>query len=117
MFPFVIRFGLPMTLNHNDKAYKVNPPLIPPNGHGVTGDWRLEKDRIQYEPFTLPDKISDSCIEFQKKLGLTFGAIDLIESGGKFYFIEINPTGEWAWLIKTANLPLDKAICDELQKD
>jgi glutathione synthase/RimK-type ligase-like ATP-grasp enzyme len=32
-------------------------------------------------------------------LGLNFGAIDLVESKGSYFFIEINPTGEWGWLV------------------
>lgn len=37
-----------------------------------------------------------------KNLNLNFGGIDLALVDGKYYFIEVNPTGEWGWLeIKT----------------
>lgn len=31
-------------------------------------------------------------------LNLNFGAIDLIQRNEEFFFIEINPTGEWGWI-------------------
>ena len=43
-------------------------------------------------------------------LGLTFGGVDLIFANNKYYFIEVNPTGEWGWLKSVAKLPIDKAI-------
>ena len=49
-----------------------------------------------------------------KKLSLSFGGIDLALVGDTYYFIEVNPTGEWGWLTSCANLPIDKAIVDTL---
>ena len=49
------------------------------------------------------------------ELGLTFGGIDLALCGDEFYFIEVNPTGEWGWLVKTAGHEIHKAIADYLE--
>lgn len=84
-------------------------------GKGVEGDWRTYKNDIDFIPFLLPDDVSSNCISLVKALGLSFGGIDLIESGGNFYFIEINPTGEWAWLVNAANLKIFNGICDYLE--
>ena len=46
--------------------------------------------------------------------GLVFGAIDLALQDGKYYFLEINPTGEWGWLVDQAGLPIDEAIAEAL---
>ena len=32
----------------------------------------------------------------------------------KYYFIEVNPTGEWGWLSSGCNIPIEKAIVEEL---
>ena len=48
------------------------------------------------------------------KLKLVFGGIDLIISNNKYYFIEVNPTGEWGWLSSGCNIPIEKAIVEEL---
>jgi glutathione synthase/RimK-type ligase-like ATP-grasp enzyme len=84
------------------------------NGKGINGDWRREKDNIEYREFRLPDDIQSKCKSLLRRLGLNFGAIDLIESNGQFYFLEVNPTGEWAWLVEGANLPIHERICDSL---
>jgi glutathione synthase/RimK-type ligase-like ATP-grasp enzyme len=84
-------------------------------GKGVEGDWRSYKNDIDFIPFLLPDDVSGNCISLVKALGLSFGGIDLIESDGNFYFIEINPTGEWAWLVNAADLKIFKGICDYLE--
>lgn len=69
------------------------------NGKGVAGDWRTEpRELLEYRDVELPSDVEKLCREMVKRLNLNFGAIDLIESIGAYYFIEINPTGEWAWL-------------------
>jgi hypothetical protein len=80
-------------------AYKI---LV--NGKAAPGDWRLHKrEELLYEPYPLSDDVKDRCVNLCMELRLPFGAIDLIESEGKIVFIEINPTGEWAWLPDAAN--------------
>lgn len=93
---------------------KAFPVKITNNGDGINGDWRKHKDIVDFIPFELPCQVENACIEVARKLGLWFGGIDLAFSSGKYYFIEINPTGEWAWLINSTGLRIDKAICDYL---
>lgn len=94
-----------------EKVYVVK---ITKNGKGVEGDWRKLKNDIDFIPVTLPIHVTRNCIEIVKALGLSFGGIDLIESKGLYYFIEINPTGEWAWLVDTARQKIYEGICDYL---
>ena len=84
------------------------------NNEGVIGDWRKQKDNVSFIPIELPKTISVKCCKVVKKLGLSFGAVDLIYNNGDFYFIEVNPTGEWAWLVDSANQKIYEAICDYL---
>lgn len=80
------------------------------NGKGVDGDWRLLKDSVKFVDSDLPEKIKEKCVLITKNLGLKFGAIDLAYHNDQFYFIEINPTGEWGWLVETANQPIHASI-------
>jgi glutathione synthase/RimK-type ligase-like ATP-grasp enzyme len=48
-------------------------------------------------------------------LGLTYAAIDLALSNGEYWFIEVNPTGEWGWL-DGAERPIAAAIAEELMR-
>lgn len=81
---------------------------------GIHGDWRLLKDKAIFTKLELPDEITDKCRSFLDRLHLTFGAIDFAMVDDQWYFLEINPTGEWAWLVERAQLPIDVAIVDEL---
>jgi len=79
-------------------------------GEGVEGDWRLVmSDKIQYEDVDLPESLHLMCLELLNKLGLSFGAIDLVEAQDHMYFIEVNPTGEWGWL-NGASRPIASTI-------
>lgn len=50
-------------------------------------------------------------------LGLRFGAIDLIlDRDGTYWFLEINPNGQWAWVETLTGLPIAAAIVDELKR-
>jgi glutathione synthase/RimK-type ligase-like ATP-grasp enzyme len=96
---------------------RVYPVKIEKNGKGIDGDWRLEKNNLSYVPFNLPLSVEQGCIKIVKSLGLAFGGIDLIESNGEYFFIEVNPTGEWAWLVDNSGLKIYQGICDYLESD
>lgn len=73
---------------------------ITSGGRGIATDWRVvDRDAIEYTEFELPCHIERQCFELLEMLTLNFGAIDLVECNGDYYFIEINPTGEWGWLV------------------
>lgn len=84
------------------------------DGQGVSGDWRVAKESVEYELCVLPKEISDLCLKMVSCLGLRFGAIDLMLSGDEYYFVEINPTGEWAWLVDGLRFPIPELIADAL---
>jgi glutathione synthase/RimK-type ligase-like ATP-grasp enzyme len=87
------------------------------NGQPICGDWRVQKNNAKFSEYCLPEDIAQRCCNLVKKLGLSFGGIDLALCEGQFYFLEINPTGEWAWLVDMAKLPIDKAISDYLSQN
>jgi len=69
------------------------------NGNGIQGDWRIiPKENLYFEDIKLPNEIEALCLKLISDLNLSFGAIDLIEKDNMYYFIEVNPTGEWGWL-------------------
>lgn len=81
---------------------------------GVAGDWRKVKEHLDFLVTNLPEDIKKKCVKIVKKFGLVFGGIDLIFHNNSYYFIEVNPTGEWGWLKNKSNMKIDKAICDYL---
>ncbi|HEU0144130.1 MAG TPA: hypothetical protein VFQ47_05035 [Nitrososphaera sp.] len=87
---------------------------ITKDGAGLDEDWRLEKNNLKYTQISLPSEIETKCKTLVASLGLKFGAIDLALHKGKYYFLEINPTGEWVWLLRDANARIDEAIGEAL---
>lgn len=86
------------------------------NGRGISGDWRVtKKEELQYQRIRLPQAINDSILTIMKSLNLVFGGIDLMEHEGTYFFVEVNPTGEWGWLVKNARIPVDKEIVNILE--
>jgi hypothetical protein len=81
-------------------------------------DWRrYDWDHTPYRPHALPDDIRDRCVELTRRLGLRFGAIDMIVTPeGGYVFLEINPNGQWRWVEDQAGLPISDALCDALAR-
>lgn len=82
------------------------------NGSLVPVDWRTQKDGLSFVPSELPEDVREKCLSFVSRCGLVFGAIDLVKVKDEFYFLEINPNGEWGWLQMNAGLPISEAIVD-----
>ena len=83
-------------------------------GSGITGDWRVvPKSELEFQDIELSDDMAGRCQLLTHRLGLSFAAIDLIETPEDIFFIEVNPTGEWGWL-STVERPIDCAIASWL---
>lgn len=83
-------------------------------------DWRRVSSRdLRHESHELPASVSAKCVDLVRTLGLRFGAIDLILSPeGEYYFLEINPNGQWAWIQQLVpELPLREKLADLLLRD
>ena len=83
-------------------------------GSRIAGDWRLKKSNVVFSEFTLPQAVGARCIELTRRLGLSFAAIDLALSDDRFFFLEVNPTGEWAWLQEEAQFPIASKLAELL---
>ena len=81
---------------------------------GIEGDWRiLPKDKLEYVDFQLEPETEKSVFKLTESLGLSYAAIDLVETPDGTYFIEVNPTGEWGWL-SSKERQIDLAIASWL---
>ena len=86
-------------------------------GLPIEGDWRRNnKDNLTYTQIELPKIVEKQLVLIMEYLNLSFGGIDLALVDDKYYFIEVNPTGEWGWLTSCVGLPIDKIIVDTLIK-
>jgi len=79
-------------------------------------DWRKgSRTDLKHEKIELESSLINKCIDLVKSLNLRFGAIDLIcDKDDNYWFLEINPNGQWAWIENQTKLPIASSIADEL---
>ena len=79
-------------------------------------DWRrYDMTHTPHYPHTLPDAVERGCLELVRRLGLRYGAIDMVLTpDGRYVFLEINPNGQYLWIETITGLPISDAICDLL---
>ena len=78
-------------------------------------DWRRSDVELKHEVHALPDDIAGACQRLMKALNLHFGAIDLVLApNDEYYFLEINPNGQWLWLEDKLKFPISNKIAEWL---
>jgi MvdC family ATP-grasp ribosomal peptide maturase len=79
-------------------------------------DWRLATpDEVRWERDQVPDHVAKALRSMMSKLGLVYGAIDLIRTPeSEYVFLEVNPGGEWGMLERDLNYPISEAIAAAL---
>ncbi|GAB1821029.1 MvdC/MvdD family ATP grasp protein [Herbidospora sp. RD11066] len=79
-------------------------------------DWRrYDLASTPHAVHDLPEEIAKRCLALTGRLGLGYGAIDLILTpDGRYVFLEINPNGQWLWIEELTGLPIGAAVCDLL---
>lgn len=91
--------------------------IISQNDEQTKVDYRLyniEKPNRNVR-YILPLEISDKISLLMRKLDYNCGSIDIIKSiDGKFYFLEVNPIGQFLGISSLCNYSLEKVIADYL---
>jgi len=107
--------------NYIEKKYEVRLTVVDNQFFGVkiiAGDlidWRKSYESNQYSIIEVPIAIKKQVANMMKAFGLHFGAFDFIVSKDEqWYFLEVNPNGQWLWLEKELNLKISDAIVDYL---
>ena len=80
-------------------------------------DWRITQGTYSWSAYELPEHIKLNLTLMMKEMGLYIGAIDMIRArDGNYYFLEVNPQGEWGMLQKELGFPIAQRIADHLIK-
>ncbi|WP_326637709.1 ATP-grasp ribosomal peptide maturase [Streptosporangium sp. NBC_01755] len=79
-------------------------------------DWRADYGSLRYEVTEVPAEVRTGVLALMNLLGLRFGALDfIVDPYGQYWFLEVNPCGQWDWIQHATGLPISEAIADELQ--
>lgn len=66
-------------------------------------------------PFRLPEDVQAAIRTFMSTVKMNCGSLDLILSRDlRYYFLEVNPVGQFGFVSKSCNFGLEKMIADEL---
>ncbi|MGC0377635.1 ATP-grasp ribosomal peptide maturase [Streptomyces sp. SAI-229] len=80
-------------------------------------DWRTDYDRLTYTPVPPPPGLTTAMLRYLAHFGLVFGCFDFaIGREGQWWFLECNPSGQWAWLEPETGLPMVAAMADLLER-
>ena len=76
-------------------------------------DWRAPDAAVEYVASSLDDTTIALCRKMLAELGLVYGAFDFVRTpSGELVFLEVNPTGEWAWLENKLGFPMRDAFIE-----
>jgi hypothetical protein len=68
---------------------------------------------MRYSPIVLPTSVRDSLLSLTSSYRLYFAAIDLVlDREGSYWFLELNPSGQWAWLEQLVGVPICAALLE-----
>ncbi len=77
-------------------------------------DSRLDTS-VEFAPHQLPASVSKSLAVLMGALGLSFGVLDLrLGADGEYYFLEVNPQGQFAYLEIKTGLPIFTSLANLL---
>ena len=80
-------------------------------------DWRTDYARLTYAPVQPPPGLTAALNRYLSAFGLVFGAFDFaVDAEGQWWFLECNPSGQWAWLQFETGLPMVAAMADLLER-
>ncbi|MEU6706507.1 ATP-grasp ribosomal peptide maturase [Streptomyces wuyuanensis] len=80
-------------------------------------DWRQDQSLITCSPIPVPCSVREAVRAFLHAFGLSFGAFDFaLDSDGRWWFLECNPNGQWAFVDEPTTRAIASALADTLQK-
>lgn len=80
-------------------------------------DWRKDYRALTYTVEHLPDRVTKALHIYLKLQGLVSGSFDLaVDREGDYWWLELNPNGQWGWLETETGLPMSSAFADLLSQ-
>lgn len=79
-------------------------------------DWRKRDANPRYSIYDLPPYLDKLITKYLSRSNLNFGCFDFIRTAdGEYYFLELNPNGQWLWLELETGIPISNSVIDLLE--
>lgn len=111
-----------LTQQRIDKAYDIRMTIV--DGRPFTVridsphlDWRTDPDECGYQLVHAPPQITQKVAKLGTALRLRYAAIDFaVDRAGTWWFLEVNPNGQWLWLEQATGVPISRALAAALAR-
>lgn len=104
-----------------EKAYEVRLTIIGENYYPVRIDtknkidWRKDYENHKYSLIECPKDVLSSCFKMLADFDLIFGTFDfVVNPDDDWFFLEMNPNGQWLWLEESMGLDISSKIVEAL---
>ncbi len=82
-------------------------------------DWRvnyLNGTELVIDKIEIPSSVKEKCFQLMDQLGIVFGSFDFcVDKNEKYFFLEVNPMGQFLWLDRNAHFPMLSLFCDFIE--
>ncbi|MGW7366651.1 ATP-grasp ribosomal peptide maturase [Streptomyces sp. NPDC054841] len=80
-------------------------------------DWRKDYSALTYTVEHLPNRVDKALHAYLDRMELVSGSFDLaVDRAGNYWWLELNPNGQWGWLETETGLPMSAAFADLLME-
>ncbi|MFJ6459487.1 ATP-grasp ribosomal peptide maturase [Streptomyces sp. NPDC091387] len=80
-------------------------------------DWRKDYSALSYTVVDLPAQVGKALLTYLDHFGLVSGSFDLaVDRAGDYWWLELNPNGQWGWLEESTGLEMSAAFADLLTR-
>ncbi|WP_300978129.1 grasp-with-spasm system ATP-grasp peptide maturase [Flavobacterium sp.] len=79
-----------------------------------------DKDKPnRFVPYQLPKQLEERIVDFMEAINLNTGSLDFIKSkkNGDYYFLEVNPCGQFGMMSNPCNYNLHEKVADYIKKE
>jgi len=83
-------------------------------------DWRRARNLTPTQtwvPHILPEPVANAIKKFMGDMSLHYGRLDFLLTNDIYFFLEVNPNGEWGWLADSGGAGILDTLADELSPD
>ncbi|MBL1099538.1 hypothetical protein [Streptomyces coffeae] len=78
---------------------------------------RKDYSALSYSVVDLPEHLDKALLSYLDHFGLVSGSFDLaIDRAGNYWWLELNPNGQWGWLEEHTGLKMSAAFADLLTR-
>jgi hypothetical protein len=86
--------------------------------HGAKGlDWRPEQQDTKFVPIEVPAAVRKQVRQFMRHFGLNYGAFDFVIHSDRWWFLEVNPTGQYGFVEIRTDQPISATLAATLAQE